>query len=87
MGRRRADLSAKLGCMKSVLFAKTKSKPARPIEAALSFVPVGADDGRPVPDALERLAAFHERHPETRRALRKGQKGTVELVRETRDRR
>jgi len=45
-----------------------------------------ADDGRaglPPAEAREKLTAFYAKHP--RRHLRKGQKSTVELVREARE--
>jgi hypothetical protein len=65
--------------MKSALITSRKSAP-QAVDSALSFYPVGSNDGVPAADALERLKAFHARHPQTRRAPRKGQKSAVELV-------
>lgn len=69
---------------------KTTAQPeprAKPIDEALTFVPVGTQTGRPLPDAAEKLAAFHARHPGSRRTLRKGEPSPLDLVKEARDRR
>lgn len=72
---------------------KTTSKPkpvsAKPIvkDDTLTFVPVGTGTGYPLPGTAEKLAAFYAKYPQSRRRPRKGQKGTLELVKEARDRR
>ena len=74
--------------MKSVNFSKTKPKAPLPPavgDEVLTFVKIGTADGHPVPDLMERLAAFYAKYP--RRPLTKGEKTAAELVREARDRR
>jgi len=71
--------------MKSGLLPKSRPKP-KPVEG-LTFVKVGTSTGIPVADLQARLADFHAKYPESRRTLRKGQKSTVALVKEARDRR
>lgn len=69
---------------------KTNVKPeprTKPIGEALTFFPIGAQTGRPLPDAAEKLAAFHARYPGSRRTLRKGEPSPLDLVKEARDRR
>lgn len=68
--------------MKNALFAKNKAKPSLPMDAALSFIPIGSNDGRPAADALDTLKAFHAKYPKSRKPLRQGQKGAVELIRQ-----
>lgn len=64
---------------------KTVTKPHTvpvPPESGMAF----ADDGRtglPPEEARQKLTAFYAKHP--LRRLRKGQKTTVELVREARE--
>lgn len=72
--------------MKSILFAKSKDKAKLPPvgDEVPQFVRVGEASGHVPADAMEKLAAFYAKYP--RRALRKGEKGVVESVREMRDR-
>ena len=75
--------------MKSVLFTKSRAKP-KPITFkevdGMTFVEVKSGVAPLSGDELRaKLDAFYARHP--LRALRKGQKGIVEQLREDRDRR
>ncbi|WP_157268562.1 hypothetical protein [Azohydromonas aeria] len=76
--------------MKSAFHTKPAAPSARSETAGQPiprFVKVGQSDGHPVPDLQQRLEAFYAKYPESRRTLRKGQPGSVELVKEARDRR
>jgi len=81
----------KINRMKSTVVTKSKAKPA-PRSAAVRapevglFVEVPNTAPRLSPEELKaRLAAFYAKYPESRKTVRRGQKTTVELVREARD--
>lgn len=76
--------------MKSVLFAKSKPKTPPPPavgEDVPRFVKIGAANGHPVPDLMDRLAAFYAKYPESRQSPGKGEKSIVAKVTAARDRR